>query len=114
MTCHVLIVGLPTPAACASDKTWRAAAALVEDRLTRRFGSAVDVEYAELFSADMARHRDVETDIADGVAVPPVVVIDGVRRFAGGKLAISAIERAVESSLLTRALARNAAEEVTP
>jgi hypothetical protein len=99
VTCSVLIVGMPSPAGCASTKTWKAAAAFVEGRLVARFGPAVAFEYAELFGPEMARHPDVEAEIADGEAVPPIVVIDGVRRFAGGKLNVSAIERAVAETL---------------
>ena len=95
MTCSVLIVSVPAGADCAADRTWRATAAFVERRLVARFGSAVEVEYAELFSPDMTRHQGIEAQIAAGEAVPPIVVIDGVRRFAGGKLNVSAIERAV-------------------
>jgi hypothetical protein len=99
VTCSVLVVGMPSPAGCASTKTWGAAAAFVARRLAERFGPAVTVEYAELFGPDMTRHPDVEAEIADGEAVPPIVVIDGVRRFAGGKLNVSAIERAVAEAL---------------
>ena len=99
MICSVLVVGMPSPAGCASTKTWKAAATFVEQRLVARFGQAVAFEYAELFGPDMARHPDVEAAIATGEAVPPIVVIDGVRRFAGGKLNISAIERAVAETL---------------
>lgn len=99
MTCSVLVVGMPSPAGCASTKSWAAAAALVEDRLVARFGPAVDFEYAELFGPDMARYPEVEAEIAAGEAVPPIVVIDGVRRFAAGKLNVSAIERAVAEIL---------------
>ena len=99
MTCSVLVIGMPSPAGCASTMTWRAAASLVEHRLAERFGAAVDFEYAELFGPDMARHPDVEQAIAAGEAVPPIVMIEGVRRFAGGKLNISAIERAVADAL---------------
>jgi hypothetical protein len=99
MTCSVLVIGMPSPADCASTKTWEAAAAFVQQRLAERFGPAVAFEYAELFGTDMARHPDVEAAIAAGEAVPPIVVIDGVRRFAGGKLNISVIERAVAEIL---------------
>lgn len=99
MTCSVLIVGLPSPAGCDSTRTWKAAASLVERRLTERFGKAVAFEYAELFGPDMARHPDVEAEIAAGEAVPPIVLIDRVRRFSGGKLHVSAIERAVAEAL---------------
>ena len=99
MSCSVLVVGLPSPAGCASSQTWRAAAAFLDSRLVARFGPAVSVEYAELFSADMTRHPEVEAWVAMGEATPPIVVIDGVRRFAGGKLAVSRIELAVAEVL---------------
>ena len=99
MSCSVLVIGMPSPAGCASTKTWKAAAGFVEQRLVARFGSAVSFEYAELFGPDMARHPDVEAEIAAGEAVPPIVVIDGVRRLTGGKLNVSAIERAVAETL---------------
>ena len=99
MTCSVLVVGMPSPAGCDPTRTWRAAASLVEHRLAERFGPAVAFEYAELFGPEMARHPDVEAEIAAGDALPPIVIIDGVRRFAGGKLNISAIERAVAAVL---------------
>jgi len=104
MTCTVLVVGMPSAAGCDSSKTWKAAASFVEHRLAERFGPAVAFEYAELFSPDMARHPDVETQIAVGEASPPIVVIDGVRRFAGGKLNVTAIERAVADALQEDAL----------
>jgi hypothetical protein len=99
VTCSVLVVGMLSPAGCAATKTWKAAAAFVEQRLVTRFGPAVAFEYAELFGPDMARHPDVEAEIAAGEVIPPIVVIDGVRRFAGGKLNVSAIERAVAETL---------------
>ena len=104
MTCSVLVVGMPSPAGCASTKTWKAAASFVERRLAERFGPAVVFEYAELFGPEMARHPDIETAIADGEAVPPIVVVDGVRRFSGGKLNVSAIERAVAEALQSDAI----------
>jgi len=101
VTCSVLVVGMPSPAGCASTKTWKAAASFVQQRLAERFGPAVAFEYAELFGPDMASHPDVEAEIAAGEAVPPIVIIDGARRFAGAKLNISAIERAVAEALDT-------------
>jgi len=99
VTCSVLVVGMPSPAGCASTKTWEAAAGFVRQRLAERFGPAVVFEYAELFGPGMARHPDVEAAIVAGEAVPPIVAIDGVRRFSGGKLNVSAIERAVAEAL---------------
>jgi len=100
MSCDVLIVGLPPAAGCPSDETWRAAAELVHSRLTLRFGSEVRFEYVDLFSPEMAPHADIEGLIADGAALP-IVIIDGVARFTGGKLQLSAIERAVAETLPT-------------
>lgn len=113
MSCHVLIVGVPSPADCAADKTWRAAAELVFNRLVARFGDAVTVQYAELFGPEMSRHPHVESWIASGEANPPIVAIDGDRRFAGGKLMVSAIERAV-AEIVARGPVPIAAGRVAP
>jgi hypothetical protein len=100
MSCDVLIVGLPPAAGCPSTETWRAAAEFVRSRLAGRFGSAVRFEYVDLFSPEMAPHAEVEALVAEGAALP-VVVIDGVARFTGGKLRASAIEREVAERLAT-------------
>ena len=99
MTCSVLVVGLPPAAGCDPGKTWRAAADFVGQRLAQRFGNRVAFEYAELFSPDMDMHPDIEAHIAAGQADLPLVVIDGVRRFSGGKLNLSAIERLVADAI---------------
>jgi disulfide oxidoreductase YuzD len=99
MTCSVLIVGLPSAATCPPEKTWRAAGAFVTQRLHARFGDEVAVEYLDLFSPEMGRHADVEARIAVDGLVPPVVVVDGAVLSTGGKLNVSAIERAVAASL---------------
>ena len=103
MTCSVLVVGVPM-AACDPAKTWKAAASLVEQRLAERFGPAVAFEYAELFGPEMARHPDVEAAIADGEAAPADRGHPRVRRFSGGKLNLSAIERAVAEALQSDAI----------
>ena len=100
MSCDVLIVGLPPAVGCPSTETWRAAAELVHSRLTKRFGSEVGFEYVDLFSPEMAPHADIEALVDDGAALP-IVVIDGVARFRGGKLHASAIERAVAETVPT-------------
>ncbi len=108
MTCSVLVVGLPPAAGCAPGKTWRAAATLVQQRLEQRFGDRVSFEYAELFSPDMTRHPDVEADIAAGLVSLPIVAIDGVPRFSGGKLNVSAIEHAAAEALGSASAPRSA------
>ena len=99
MTCSVLIVGLPSAATCPPEKTWRSAAGFVAQRLHARFGDEVAVEYVDLFSPEMGEHADVEARIATDGLVPPVVVVDGTVLYAGGKLNVSAIERAVAAVL---------------
>ncbi len=99
MTCRVVVVGLPSAVGCAPGKTWRAAVSFVQQRLAQRFGDRVTFDYAELFSPEMARFPAVEADIAAGLASPPIVVIDDIRRFSGGKLNVSAIERAVADAI---------------
>ena len=113
MTCDVLIVGLPPFAGCASTKTWRAAAELVHSRLADRFGPAVRFEYIDLFSPEMAHHPEVEALVADGAALP-LVLINGVARFSGGKLNVSAIERAVAETLSAGVPVPSLLEEPVP
>ncbi|HJX67927.1 MAG TPA: hypothetical protein VJ258_04275 [Candidatus Limnocylindrales bacterium] len=109
MSCDVLIVGLPPAAGCPSNETWRAAAEFVQSRLAGRFGSAARFEYVDLFSPEMTRYPEIEALVAEGAALP-IVVIDRVARFVGGKLNISAIERAVAENLSPGAPAPSATE----
>jgi hypothetical protein len=113
MSCDVLIVGLPPAAGCPSTGTWRAAAELVHSRLVDRFGPAVRFDYIDLFGPEMADHPEVEAVVADG-SIPPLVLINGVSRFAGGKLNVSAIERAVAETLATGAPVPSPQEEPVP
>ena len=99
MTCSVLIVGLPAAATCPPEKTWRAAAGFVAQRLHARFGDDVVVEYVDLFSPEMGRHPDVEARIATDGLVPPSSWSMAPSCLAGGKLNVSAIERAVAAAL---------------
>ena len=100
MICSVLVLGLPPAAGCAPGKTWRAAAEYLRTRLVARFGSAVRFAYADLFSAEMGEHPELETLVAEGTPLP-IVLIDGRLRFSGGKLDVTAIERAVAETLAT-------------
>ncbi len=103
MSCEVVVAAAPM-AACAPEKTWRAAAAFLARRLRERFGAAVTVEFVELFTPDVDRHPEIEAFVADG-AIPPIVLLDGRLHSSGGKLRISAIERAVAERLATADLA---------
>ncbi len=68
----------------------------------RAIRAAVRFEYVDLFGPDSARHPEIEQLVAGG-ANPPLVLIDGVAQFSGGKLHVSAIERAVAAVLGARA-----------
>ena len=100
MTCAVLIVGLPSAATCPPEKTWRAAGELRRAatarpvRGRRRRGVRGPVQ-----PGDWANYPDVEARIAADGLVPPVVVVDGAVLSSGGKLNVSAIERAVAAAL---------------
>ncbi len=97
MSCHLVVAAAPM-AACAPEKTWRAAAGLLDRQLHERFGPAVMLEFVELFTPDCDRHPEIEAQVAAG-AVPPIVLIDGVLHSSGGKLHLSAIGGAVAERL---------------
>jgi hypothetical protein len=97
MSCHVVVAAAPM-VACAPEKTWRAAAVLLERQLRERFGPTVKLDFVELFTPDVDRHPEIEAQVAAG-AVPPIVLIDGVLHSSGGKLHLSAIGRAVAERL---------------
>jgi hypothetical protein len=73
---------------------------------------AVRFEYVDLFSPEMAPHAEIEALVADGAALP-IVAIDGVARFIGGKLHLSAIEREVAERLATALPVSPAKERVS-
>jgi hypothetical protein len=98
MTCRVVIAGLPPAAGCPDGKTWRSAAGFVRSRLAGRFGSAVSFEYLDLFSPEMASHPEIEALIEAGARAPLVLIDEEMQSF-GGKLHVSAIERAVAQRL---------------
>jgi hypothetical protein len=97
MSCHVVVAAAPM-VACAPEKTWRAAAGLLERQLHERFGPDVMFDFVELFTPDSDRHPEIEAQVAAG-AIPPIVLIDGVLHSSGGKFQLSAIGRAVAHRL---------------
>ena len=113
MSCSVLVLGLPPAAGCAPGKTWRAAAEYLHARLVARFGPVVHFAYADLFSAEMGEHPELETLVAEGTPLP-IVLIDGVLRSSGGKLNVTAIERAVAETLSTSVPITAPVEEPVP
>ena len=109
MTCSVLILGAPPTVGCTPGKTWRAAALYVGERLSDRFGAALRFDYVDLFSTEMQGHPELERLITAGNALP-LVLIDGDLRFSGGKLNVTAIERAIAEAI-TRSAAHPAPQE---
>jgi hypothetical protein len=63
-------------------------------------------------SPAMAPYPEIEALVADGAALP-IVVLDGVVRFTGGKLQLSAIEREVAERLATAVPVSPAKERVS-
>lgn len=98
MSCSVIIMGTPPTVGCTPGKTWRAAAGYVGQRLSARFGGAVRFAYVDLFSPEMYDYPELEPLIAAGSPMP-LVLVDGELRLSGGKLNVTAIERAVAESL---------------
>lgn len=85
----VQIVGAPIACEGGVKDSWRAVARWVADKLTARFGEAVQVHYFDLFDADCPP-MPVEAQL-------PLVTVAGEVVSRGGKISVRAIERKVES-----------------
>lgn len=83
-------------ASCGRGGTWVSAAALIGERLRRRFGPAVVVEHLELFSQRSFEFPAVLEAIQHGAELPIVLVGDRIIS-EGGKLSESRIARAIEA-----------------
>ena len=85
-------------ASCGHGATWRAASALVLERLQRRFGPAVAGERVEVFSPRSFEFPETMAAIEAGARLP-VVTVDGQIVSEGGKLSERVIRQAVEARL---------------
>jgi hypothetical protein len=85
----VQIVGAPVACITGTKDTWRQVAAWVGDQLRGRFGTAVEVQYFDLF--------DPTCPALPPGAQLPLVLINGEVLSSGGKIAIPAIRRRVEA-----------------
>jgi len=81
-------------AGCGSGETWMSATSALGERLGRRFGEDVAVEFVELFSARSFDFPAVLARVEAGAALPLVTVGDDVIS-EGGKLSDPRIGRAL-------------------
>ena len=90
-TTIVQIIG--TPVACPEGvkDSWRDVANWANHKLTERFGSAVQVEYYDLFDPACPKFPEY--------AKIPVVLINGLVFSNGGKISVTAIRKYIESVL---------------
>ena len=93
MTQRVLVQIVGAPIACADGvkDTWRDVAAWAAGQLTARFGDAVQVDYYDLF--------DPGTPPVPPGARLPVVLVGGEVVSEGGKIAVPAIRKRIETVL---------------
>jgi hypothetical protein len=96
---HVRVVAAPD-ASCGHGMTWSAASALIGERLKRRFGDRVQVEYIEVFSARCFEFPEVMAAIEAGDQLPIVLAGDEIVS-RGGKLSDRIIGQAIEALLTT-------------
>ncbi len=89
-------------AACGSGGTWASVVAAMGDRIARRFGDAVTVEFVELFSQRSFDFPAVLARVESGAGLPVVTIGDAVIS-EGGKLSEPVICRALaERGLLPK------------
>lgn len=87
---------------CGSGQTWASVAAALGERLRRRFGDGVTVEFVELFSPRSFDFPQVLSRVEAGAALPLVTIGDDVIT-EGGKLSEPRISRALaERGLLPK------------
>ena len=90
-------------AGCGSGETWVSVAAALGERIERRFGDDVRVEFVELFSPRSFDFPSVLARVEAGAALPLVMIGDDVIT-EGGKLSEPRISRALaERSLFPKA-----------
>jgi len=90
----VYIIGAPVACAQGIKESWREVAAWTEAQLAQRFGSAVQVQYFDLFDPDCP-------PMPENAQLPLVIVNDQVVSM-GGKVSIPAIRKKLEELGLQR------------
>lgn len=84
-TVIIRIFALPMDA-CDPSKTWQNAARMIARRLHERYGSAVEVEFIEIFSPESFEYPDILSLLEKGDLLPPYVTVNGTVVQSGGKL----------------------------
>ncbi len=72
-------------------------------KLTEYYGDAVVVEYVDIFSPEMAEHKDAFELLSTRNIPLPLVAINDEPRFAGG-ISLEVVSEALESDGLVRPL----------
>ena len=84
---------------CGGKLTWESATEVLRNRIERRFGASVSVEYIELFSPRSFEFPDVLTGIGEERLRLPVVLVGGEVVSSGAKLNEGLIARRVSEVL---------------
>lgn len=84
---------------CAGKLTWESATEVLRNRIERRFGASVSVEYIELFSPRSFEFPDVLTGIGEERLRLPVVLVGGAVVSSEAKLNEGLIARRVSEVL---------------
>ncbi len=98
----VRVFAAPMAACDGARETWASAAAALGQRLQRRFGQIVSIEFVELFSARSFEFPAVLARVEGGAQLPLVTIGEDVIS-EGGKLSEPRIARALaERGLVTQ------------
>jgi disulfide oxidoreductase YuzD len=89
----------PPSTPCSGKVTWQAATATLKERLERRFGAQVRVEYVELFSPESFSFVAVMEGLQQEKYQLPVVLVQGEIVSSGAKLHEGLIARHVRDRL---------------
>lgn len=93
----IRIFALPT-VACDSGKTWKAAAGMIANRLTDRYGDAVQTEFIEIFAPASFQYSEILA-LVQQEQTPPFVTLNGKLIQQGGKLSERTIRIAIDELL---------------
>ena len=92
----IKIFAMPVEA-CDYRKTWKAAFEYLSQRLHKRYGNRIEMEFIELFSPESFQYADIMKMVEEGKQSPPYVTVDDRLVSYGGKLSEGAIRLALDS-----------------
>ena len=82
--------------ACDPRKTWQAAFEYLSQRLHKRYGDRIEMEFIEIFSPESFQYADIMKMVAEGKPSPPYVMVDDRLISSGGKLSEPAIRQVLD------------------